>query len=555
MLSELYVENFALIEKLKTEFRPGLNIITGETGAGKSLLTDAVGMLSGAKGDRDFIRRGTDRALVEGTFTGPFSQGVKDFCAENGIDDDVIVISREMNAEGKNAVRINGRRVNLSLLSRLSPMLMNLHSQTEQFALFKEEEQLKLLDRFGGDALAEAKNRTERAFSVWQEKRKLLIDLVKKSKEGEKRLDYLRYQYDEIEAFRLKEGEAEELREEAKLLSTGAARRGRADEICGLLLGDRESGVIEELFCVRDILERIAADDSAVKPMLESVKDAYYALEDAGREIQGYRDGIDVDADRLEEVEERLSVIRRAEKKYHEDAAGILRYQKELQAEMELYGDMEFHISAAKKEELAARKDFVETAAVLTELRKKEGERLSSAIEEQLHELRLPDARFSVSLYEVPVSAAGRDGVTFMATMNRGEDLKPLSKVASGGEISRVLLGSKIILAETDEVGTMIFDEIDSGLGGETASRVGGKLKLLAGDIQVLAVTHSPLVAAYAGDHFYIEKKEENGRTAVYLTSLDRSGHRAEIARMLSGSAASEISLRQADDLIAAAEQ
>ena len=555
MLAEIYVENFALIESLQMEFHSGLNIITGETGAGKSLLTDAVGMLLGGKGDKDLIRQGTGKALIEGTFSGPFSAAVNDFCAENGIEGDLLVVSREMNADGKNTVRLNGRRITLAFLEQLSPLLMNIHSQTEHFSLFKEEEQLLLLDRFGGEAVSAQKNKVKDAYFRWQKAKKELNELSRKLSEKEKRLDYLNFQLKELQGLGLSPGEEESLREEIRLLSTSASRYEDAQRVYAALNGGEYGGAVSLVYDAVEMLKSIADRDPSLKELARGLQDAYYTLEDTREEMLAYKDGIEVDPYRLEEMETRLSDIKKAEKKYHTDAEGIIAYQKEVEEELAAFEDADFYIEKAEKKEKETFFGFSEEAEILTALRREVGERLSSAIEEQLHDMKLPNARFAVSLWDGTLSPEGKDGVTFMATMNKGEDLRPLAKVASGGEISRVLLGTKIILGKIDEVQTMIFDEIDSGLGGETAARVGEKLRLLGKDLQVFAVTHSPLVAAYADHHYYIEKNEENSRVVVKLNQLKEGENRMEIARMLSGDRHSEVSLHQADELLSAAKE
>ncbi len=553
MLAEIYVENFALIENLQIEFHEGLNIITGQTGAGKSLLTDAVGLLLGGKSDKDLIRQGTGKALVEGTFSGPFSAAVQDFCRENDVMGDTVVISREMSSEGKNTVRLNGRRITLSLLEELTPLLMNIHSQTEHFSLFKEEAQLQLLDSFGGEKIVTQKERVGEAFLLWQERKSALTELKRNMSDRERRLDYLCYQQKEIQGFHLMSGEEETVRETIALLASSVSRYEEAQLIYASLRGDENGNVIDGLYQAMNAAGRIAQNDQALEKTASSLQDLYYTVEDISEEVLNYRDTIEMDPRRLEDLENRLSEIRRAEKKYNRDVEGILNYLQEIEAEIAALTDADIYMEQAEREEAEAYQRFFATAAELSSLRSQTGKRLADAIEKELKELMLPDARFDVVLRDAPVSAQGKDSVTFMATMNKGEDLRPLAKVASGGEISRVLLGAKIILADLDAIGTMIFDEIDSGLGGETAARVGEKLKRLGEGIQVFAVTHSPLVAAYADHHYYIEKKEESGRVSVHLKTLSKKDIRHEIARMLSGDGNSTISLHQADALLRAA--
>ena len=387
MLAEIYVENFALIESLQVEFHSGLNIITGETGAGKSLLTDAVGMLLGGKGDKDLIRQGTGKALIEGTFSGPFSAAVNDFCAENGIEGDLLVVSREMNADGKNTVRLNGRRITLAFLEQLSPLLMNIHSQTEHFSLFKEEEQLFLLDRFGGEAVAAQKNKVKDAFFRWQEAKKELNELSRKLSEKEKRLDYLNFQLKELQGLGLSPGEEETLREEIRLLSTSASRYEDAQRVYAALNGGEYGGAVSLVYDAVEMLRSISDRDPSLKELARGLQDAYYTLEDTREEMLAYKDGIEVDPYRLEEMETRLSDIKKAEKKYHTDAEGIIAYQKEVEEELAAFEDADFYIEKAEKKEREAFLGFSEEAEILTALRREVGERLSSAIEEQLHDM------------------------------------------------------------------------------------------------------------------------------------------------------------------------
>ena len=559
MLTELYVRNFALIRELRTEFAAGLNIITGETGAGKSLLTDAVSLLLAGKGDRELIRRGTDCAVVEGTFTGPFARGVVSFCRDNGIDgfgdnnggdESQLIITRELTAAGKNTVRINGRRVTLALLERLSPMLMNIHSQTEHFSLFKEEEQLLLLDRFGG---AEAKACLEKvalAFSQWQDSHKALTEFHRSLKDREERIEFLKFRRQELKSLNLKPGEKEEIQEELSLLRTASERYETGRGVYDILNGSAESGAVDLLYAAMERIKELSLKDKSLVPLAESLSDAYYGADDVRTEMASYCHNIEADPQRLEELENRYAEIGRGERKYHTDAEGIISLLETTEQELAALEDVDNSLGGFEKAERKAAAHYKEAADELTSLRKSVGESLSQGIIAQLKEMRLKDACFTVALKPASPSPKGLDAVTFMATMNKGEELKPLAKVASGGEISRVLLAAKIMLGRMDDTDTMIFDEIDSGLGGETASRVGEKLQLLASDMQVIAVTHSPLVAAYADKHYYIHKEDKEGRVVVDMELLDESLRPMELARMVSGDAGSAVSLAQAEQLL-----
>lgn len=545
MLAELYVKNFALIENLQIEFHEGLNVITGETGAGKSLLTDAVGLLMGGRADKDFIRYGCKRALVEGTFTGPFSSYLNEILAENDMAEDTIVIGREISAEGKNLCRMNGRRVSLSFLETLVPMLMNLHSQTEHFSLLQEEHQLSLLDRFGGERILAAKVDLSMAYDVWLEASNQRKALEQKNQDRERQMDFLKFRIDELRSLNLHQGEEEELRHEIALLSSSDRRYSESEAIFHAL-----SDATESLYNAVEAAKRACDFDESLISSAESLSEAYYTVEDASDFYRHYRDNIDSDPVRLNEAEERLDLILRMEKKYHKDCDGILAELASMERALEAFEDFDYHVDCLRKEEDAARNVLTEKAQELTDLRVAAAERLSALILEEIRGLMLPNAVFQVALEEQSLTREGKDRVMFMISMNKGEQMKPLSKVASGGEMSRILLGIKVILAKMDQIDTMIFDEIDSGLGGKTAAKVGEKLRLLSRNIQVFSVTHSAIVASCADYHYRIEKHDENGRTVTTITELVEEERKREIARMLSGDEDSEVSLSQAESLM-----
>lgn len=547
MLAELYVADFALIEDLRVDFYRGLNIISGETGAGKSLLTDAVGLLMGNRADKELIRCGAKRALVEGTFAGPFSPGFLGMLTEAGfeVEDDTLIITREINVEGKNLCRINGRRVSLSVLNDIVPQIMNLHSQREYFAFLREDKQMAIVDYYGGQELSGAKEETAIAYRHWREAEKRLKELVTKREETEEKKDFLLYRIKEIEALSLEPGEDERLRRDIELMRTGTRRLELSDDIYGKL-----NDATESLYGAMEGLKSLTSMDDVLNDEKERITEAYYDVEDIGHTLSAYRDGIEADPQGLDRAESRLSEIEALLKKENTDLNGLLRRYREFKSEVESLNDYEYFFSKYQKEESDAAAVFQAKAEYLHDLRVRAGNDLSRLVEKELHDVMLPNAKFALSLEEGSLSADGGDRAVFLISMNKGETLKPLAKIASGGEMSRVFLALEIILGRGTEVEIMIFDEIDSGMGGKTAAAVAQKLAALSRGIQVFAITHSPIVASYADAHFYIEKKGVGERTNVYIAKLEGDGVKSEIARMISGDEDSAVSLSQASELL-----
>ncbi|MDO4541292.1 MAG: AAA family ATPase, partial [Bacillota bacterium] len=454
MLAELYVEDFALIEELQVDFYDGLNIISGETGAGKSLLTDAVGLLMGNRAGKEFIRYGSKRALVEGTFVGPFSRGFMAALEEQGLEaeDDTLVVTREINGEGKNLCRINGRRVSLSVLNEIVPRIMNLHSQREHFAFLREDKQLEIVDHHGGAALAGAKEEVAAAYEEWHTARRNIEELRRRHDEAEEKKDFLLYRISEIEALGLKPGEDEELRRDIELLRTGTERLELAADIY-----DSLSKAGEYLHEAMEGLQKLESMDPALKEETAIVVEAYYNIDDIYHTIASYRDDIDADPGGLDQAEQRLSAIEAIKKKENTDLDGVLLRYEKFKKEVEALDDYDYLLSKYSAAEEKAGIALREKAENLRELRQKAGEDLSSRIVRELHGVMLPHAKFSVALEDVPMSPKGMDKAVFLISMNQGEAVKPLSKVASGGEISRILLALEIILSGAAGVQTMIF--------------------------------------------------------------------------------------------------
>lgn len=551
MLAELYVENFALIESLRIEFEKGLNIISGETGAGKSLLTDAVGLLVGGRGEKNMIRAGANRALVEATFTGPFSAAFDERLAEQGIVDDTLIISRELHREGKNICRLNGRRIGIGLLEEIGPYLLNQHSQMEQVTLFQEARQLELLDRYGGPALLSLRDQVGEDYGAWQQAKAARTAWEQKQRDREQRLDYLRFQEQELAALTLREGEMEDLRRESRLLRNSTTIFEEAKRAYDALYRGEEANAADRLYEAMDALATLGRYDESLQSLHRDVEEMYYRVEDIADTLRQYAEAVDADPQRLDWLEGRLAKLERAAKKYHCDESGLLALSAKVAAEIAQLADFDDRLNQLTEAEDAAYVRCRAAADRLSAARQTAATTLAMDIVAELRELALPDAVFEVRLKEGAMTAQGCDAAAFMISLNAGEAVGPLRQVASGGELSRILLAVKVILARLDHVDTMIFDEIDSGMGGKTAAKVGEQLKKLSQAVQVLAVTHSPLVASFADHHFFIQKTDLLGRAVVTIQKLTSAEVKREIARMLSGDQGSAVSLTQAEELLA----
>lgn len=546
MLAELYVENFALIEKLQVSFYEGFHIISGETGAGKSLLTDAVGLLLGGRADKGFIGKAAEKALVEGTFVGPFrTEVLSSFEAAGYPVDEEIVIAREIHEEGSNLCRINGRRVSLSVLKELVPSIMNLHSQAESISFLKEDHQIAVVDALGGGDLKEKKEAMAAAYSTYHKAHKERRLLEKQHRDAAEKVDFLEYRIKELSEMQLQSGEDCRLQEEISLMKSATKRLADAEELHSQL-----NSAVESLYEALSVGKRLGGMDESIVSDLEVLSSSYYDIEDLRNTVAQYRDQIEAEPYALEQAEERLSRLSRLKKKYNKDIDGLLLLLQDSEKELSAVTDFDYQKEQLEKAESAAYQRVIAAAEVLTEARKKIGKDLAEKITVELQDLMLPHASFETAITDGTLSANGKDEVSFLISMNRGEERKPLVKIASGGEISRILLAMKVILGKTDRVQTMIFDEIDSGMSGKAAAKVGEKLQLLAKDMQVFAVTHSPIVAAKADHHYHIEKMDFFDKTIVEISELKGEDIKKELARMLSGNEKSEVSLKQAEALL-----
>ena len=547
MLSLLHIENIAVIERSDISFDQGFNVLTGETGAGKSIVIDAISAILGERAYRDMIRTGTSKASVRAVFT-----DVPHFpwFEENGVDyDPETVIQREIHLDGKNVCRVNGSLVSVSILRKLGIQLINIHGQHDSASLFDEENHLTYLDSFGDNESLRADylEKYETVAKLRREIDRMTMD------EGEKlrRMETLRYQIAEIEKAQLEAGEDETLEARRKLLQNAEKLSNGMDEAVECLYGgDDSDGAAGLLAQAEYALSRLARFSESFASLHERVNDLKYQVQDVAEEVRDARDELSYSADELEQIEERLDVIHKLRRKYGVTCADILEYLERAKKELD---DIEFaddHLERLKKKLQKAEKTAWDAAFALREDRKKTALSMSQRILTELAQLDMPRVQFSCEFRELDLTASGADAVAFYMSANAGEALKPMSKVASGGELARIMLAMKNVLAEKDDIATLIFDEVDTGVSGRAAQKVAEKLRAVAQHKQVLCVTHLPQLAALAQTHLLIAKSEREGRTFTSVTPLDIDGRKRELARIIGGTNITDTTLKSAEEML-----
>lgn len=556
MFAELYIENLALIERAALIWQPGLNVLSGETGAGKSMLLDAVSLLLGSRADRDLIRRGSDFCRVQGVFLPPFGRALQAELAELGLadaleEDDQLILSREIAANGRSVCRVNMRPVPLGAFRRIGRLLINIHGQMEHVLLLEPGRQLALLDSFGGAEHEAAGERLRGLWRAWQTAENELRRAEQETADDAERCRLLEFQVQELEAANLRAGESDELAAEAEALATVQKRSEYAGQAYRALYG-ANNAIVSTLDDVVRELTGLAELDGTVSVLQQRLQGLYYELEDAALELRDYKEGIVDDPARLDEINNRLFTLKALGKKYGGDEEYLLRLLEDSRAELERRENREEYIAGLQRQAEACRAAYRQEADVLHSLREAAGERLAGRITAELAYLQMPGALFAVRLNEKAAAADGVDEAEFMIRPNPGEEMKPVAKIASGGEMSRIMLAIKVILAGLDEVPTLIFDEIDTGLGGRALVSVAEKLVEVSRGTQAVCVTHAPVLAAYADNNLLVEKVEREGRTYTQVSELHGAERTAEIGRMLAGDKLTDTTMRQAEELIAA---
>ncbi len=548
MLLNLHIKNVAVIDQVNIDFKEGFSVLTGETGAGKSIIIDAINMILGSRVNKDLIRYGETKALAEGVFlidNPETEQVLNDLGIE--FEDDTLIISRDLNADGKSVCRVNGRITTAAVLRDVAKTIVNIHGQHDNVALLNANKHIDFLDSFGqtGELLEDYRN-------IYEE-RKEIINKIEGYKidetEKQRKMDLLKYQIDEIKAADLSVDEFEKLE----------ARQGFLSEISNITdtvntakakISESGGNVYDVIARVSSAFEDIAQYDETLGDLSERLKSVTLEIEDISFTLASYADGLNYSPAELDEIQHRLSLIRDLERKYGPTVAGVLEYYEKICKEYDQVAENEEIILALEKQLEEKTKVLTELAGKLTEKRRTAARLLEQNIMEQLAQLDMPGSKFVVEMEASDFGSKGCDKVEFLISANPGELPKPLSKIASGGEMSRIMLAIKSILSDADSINTLIFDEIDTGVSGRAAGKIADKLKGLSEKKQVLCITHLAQIAGKADSHYLIEKAVADGRTSTSVTALSGENRVMEIARIMGGSLVTETTLKAAAELI-----
>lgn len=543
MLQQLRIKDFAIIDDLTIKFRSGLNVLTGETGAGKSIVVDAFGLALGERAQTDMIRTGRNETIIEAFLDMP----AHPLLEQLGIpSDDGIILRRNLSSTGKSRAYINDTMINVQTLLAVGVTLVDIHGQHEHQSLLSTDNQRIMLDAYA--KLTELSSAFGKLFHEVQSIKAMLSKSRSDIRERNERIDLLRFQINEIDSASLKSDEKEKLIEEKAILSN-LAKLNELTDLAHSLLYSGEGSVQDKLSSAHSAIKEISAIDNSAAEVLDLIDGARPLIDDATISLRRYKDRYDVDPDRLEEIEERLDLIRKFEKKYGEGIDSILAFRENAARELEGLTLSDERLQDIEKTLAAKEMQLNEEAFNISIMRKEAAERLEAEIISALKELALEKAEFRVVVRECPVSSAGIDNIEFLFSANKGEPPKSLSKTASGGELSRIMLALKETFAEVDKIPVLIFDEVDAGIGGRTAESVGISLKKLSKKHQVLCITHLPQIAAMADHHIVIEKVEKKGGVSVKVIEPSQKEREQEIARMLSGKV-TDISVKHARELI-----
>lgn len=549
MLNSLFIENIAVIEKSEIELFSGLNILTGETGAGKSIVIDAINAILGKRTSRELIRNGAEIATVYASFS-EVNDIVKQKLDDNGysLEDDELIISRTMSVSGKNNCRINGRPANVSFLKELGLNLINIHGQHESYELFSPETHIKYIDNLADDT--ELINEYKEKYKEYKKFKKQLNDFLKSETNREQRIDVLSFQVDELENADIKPGEIEQLNEERRILMNVEKVTSELRKAKNTLDGGNSLGVTDKLDDVVTSMQKASDLNPSLSVLFNRINDLYYELQDCSNEISYSIDEIEENPYRLEEIEQRLDLLNKLSRKYGGDEEEILKFLD--RAKSELNKLLKFDENANELKALCDKSE-AETKSLadkLSAVRENTAEDFEKKVKKEMSFLDMPNVEIVVSMERRELSENGQDNVEILISANPGEVPKPVSKIASGGELSRMMLAIKTVLASTDLIDTLIFDEVDTGVSGSAAQKVGMKLKEVSESRQVICVTHQAQIAALADSHFLISKSVKDNRTYTDIKLLDYDGRLHELARILGGVEISDTALAHAEKLM-----
>lgn len=554
MLQALHVHNFALLEDAKADFTQGFNVFTGETGAGKSILIDAFGVVLGGRASADYVRSGTDGLWVQAVFDISGQKAIKELLKEQGLEaEDDLFLKRQISSAGKSKAFVNGVQVPLTFLRQLGARLVDIHGQHENQALLKAETPRVLTDAFGGAELSKAKAVYTEIYTEYVAVKKKLEKLLSDNEHQDLLLDRYSWEIKEITDAKLVVGEEERLEDEAKLLRNSEKIITSVNKAYSFL--DSEKGILSRLALAKDELRYAARYDERLREFSEALDSSWITLDDCRSELSDYLSSSDFNEEHAAAVQERLDTIYRLQKKYGGTTEDVLEYLAATIAKQQELQNIADTIAATEKKLQDITKKLTQAAAVLTKERQRSAKALGEQITKHIRDLAMPNGSFVIELTELDkFTAEGRDGLGFMFSANMGEPLNDLEKVASGGEISRIALAIKTVLMNQGDVPTMVFDEIDTGVGGVTAQRMAEKIAAISTVGQVLCITHLPQIAAFADNHIHIEKVSADGRTATVLTTLVQQARVEEIIRMTAGDNRSFAAYENAKQLLSSAE-
>ncbi|MEH7463601.1 DNA repair protein RecN [Bacillus thuringiensis] len=568
MLSELSIRNFAIIESLNISFQKGLTVLSGETGAGKSIIIDAISLLVGGRGSAEFVRYGTDKAEIEGLF---YIEDEQHPCAMKAeeldieIEDGMIILKRDISVNGKSVCRVNGKLVTLSTLKEIGRTLVDIHGQHETQDLMNEDRHLFMLDHFEGDHILVRLEKYQNVYREYEQLKKQLRSLTENEQQMAHRLDLIQFQHEEIRNADLKIDEEQNLLEERLKISNfekiykalGDSYRSLTEERSGL---DHVRNAMNQMESITDL-------DTAYQENYDAIANSYYLLEEVAYQLREKLDMMEYDPNRLDEIETRLNEIRMLKRKYGNTVEEILAYADEIEKEIFTIENKDIHIETTKKKLKEIEQLIVKEAMLLSDMRHNLANRLTTAIHQELKELYMEKTKFEVMIKKkegtiddplvegapVKMTQVGYDNVEFYISTNPGEPLKPLSKVASGGELSRIILALKSIFSKHQGVASVIFDEVDTGVSGRVAQAIAEKIYRVSVNSQVLCITHLPQVASMADAHLFIRKQIANERTVTSVTVLSQNEKVTEIARMISGVEITDLTTEHARELLSQA--
>jgi DNA repair protein RecN (Recombination protein N) len=564
MLQELRIQNLAIIDKLEIDFSNGLNVMTGETGAGKSIIVDALELVLGGRASAELIRTNADEAVVEAGFDIEGNNKIADLISSFGIenDDSRVIIKRIVSRAGKNRIYINNSLTNLSTLSAIGDELVDIHGQHEHQSLLKTDKHIDILDAFGSAGydkkIYELRRDVEGCYNKLRSLKERLSELENKEKNRIKEEEFLRYQIREIEEAALNSKEDEELLSK-KSVAANAGKLASLSNSAYEGLYEADASVIKELSKILNAVKEISKIDNRVEETVKLCESAVFQLEESADFLRGYKEKIEFDADEFAKIDDRLDLINRLKKKYGSTIEDILQSLEEAKKRLQAMEKLDEDIGDIKAGIDKERKDASIISVELSKKREKVAKDIEKKVEAELSDLNMKKTRFVVKMWKesgsdtedgFSLTAKGIDKIEFLISANLGEEPKSLSKIASGGELSRIMLALKAILADADSVPTLVFDEVDAGIGGGVAETVGERLKRIAKGHQVFCITHLPQIAGYADSHYFVEKKAEGSRTITKVVKLKEDGRVKELARMLGGKKITETTLKHAEEML-----